>query len=381
MNSNLAPTYQKLSGGYWILWYAISNSYSVIDQEFKSLLQTYLDSKSLAEFKTTISTQVHASEHHQITETLYNYLKNSNVPYTPLDVPTTPIDLEQRHIAKQYVFGDKTIQVYYNSEQVLKTVHPSLAHYDTGNGGAEPVVTFDIYLKNDYLFLYKDKELITCVSKQNYHFIQGKFTMLLLCAIHNKKEQDWIGTFHGSTITDNNSSILFVGESGKGKSTLCALLAANGFNMLADDVSPMLSKDRQIYFNPSGISIKEGAFNVLQPIIVDFETLPITTFNKAKGNLKYIPTQKPSKNHYPCRAIVLVNYESGADTRLEFATVKTILETIIPESWLSPNPDHAQQFLNWFTQIELYHLTYSDTASVIDEISNLFHRLNSNNNA
>ena len=96
--------------------------------------------------------------------------------------------------------------------------------------------------------------------------MQGKFIMQLLCTIHDKEEKDWISTFHGSTITDGNSSILFVGESGKGKSTLCALLTANGFDLLADDVSPLLSHNKCIYHNPSAISIKEGAINVLQQL-------------------------------------------------------------------------------------------------------------------
>ncbi|WP_405576029.1 hypothetical protein [Winogradskyella sp. Asnod2-B02-A] len=375
MNTNLAPTYKKLFGENWILWFAASNSYSIIESELKLLLESYLKSSSNADFIKTISNDNNVSESERISETLFNYLKDCNHPYTSPKIDSIALDTSQRHISKQYDFNGKTIQIYYDSELVLKTVHPALSHYcvESKNNSS---ATFDIYLKNDDLYLFKDQKLISQVSKHKYHLMQGKFIMQLLCTLHNKDENDWIGTFHGSTITDGHSSILFVGNSGKGKSTLCALLTANGFDLLADDVSPMLSEDQDIYYNPSAISIKQGAFNLLEPLVPSFKDLPIVKFNKTKGNLKYIPCIKPKRDHYPCRSIILVNYTPNSDTTLERISVKTILETIIPDSWLSPNPLHAKQFLDWLATLEMYQLTYSDTQSVTDEISKLFKQLN-----
>ena len=375
MNTNLAPTYKKLFGEHWVFWYEISNSYSIIEPEFKLLLDTFLESNTKTEFFATISKDIDVSECTRISEMLINYLKDCNIPYSPPVIPSIVLETSKRNISKHYNFEGKTIQIYYNSELVLKTVHPALANYCIEFNNIAQTI-FDIYLKDDELYLFKDEQLISRVSKHDYHLIQGKFIMQLLCSIHNKEESDWIGTFHGSTITDGNSSILFVGESGKGKSTLCALLAANGFYLLADDVSPMLSKNKHIYYNPSAISIKKGAFNLLQPIVKNFENLPIIKFNKTKGELKYIPCIKPEKDHYPCKAIVLVNYKPKSETKLELISVKTILETLIPDSWLSPSLKHAQQFLDWLTEVEVYKLTYSDTESVSAKVSKLFKQLN-----
>ena len=375
MNTNLAPTYKKLFGENWILWFALSNSYSIIEPEFNLLLESYLKSSSNADFSTMISNDINVLESESISETLFNYLKDCNKPYISPEIDSIVLDTSKRHISKQYDFKGKTIKIYYDTELVLKTVHPALSYYcnETKN---EVSATFDIYLKNDDLFLFKDQQLISQVSKHKYHLMQGKFIMQLLCTLHNKDENDWIGTFHGSTITDSNSSILFVGNSGKGKSTLCALLTANGFDLLADDVSPMLSEDNEIYYNHSAISIKQGAFNLLEPLVSNFKDLPIVKFNKTKGNLKYIPCTKPKKDHYPCRSIILVNYKAKSETKLDPISVKTILETIIPDSWLSPNPLHARQFLDWLATLEIYQLTYSDTQSVTNEISKLFKQLN-----
>ncbi|MFK7833687.1 MAG: hypothetical protein AB8B52_10455 [Winogradskyella sp.] len=372
MNINLAPTFTKPLGEVFVLWYEVSNTYSIIAPEFQLLLESYLKSESESEFFSTLSNEISASEASNIFETLQHYLLNCNTPNTEEIFPLIKPDHYQRNISKVYNFNGRTIKVYFDSAPVINLIHPALEHFTTNKIDEAVVATFDIYLKNDDLYLLKDDELIACVPKRKYHLIQGKFIMHLLCALHNKQESDWIGTFHGSTITDGNSSIMFVGKSGKGKSTLCTLLASQGFRLLADDVSPMLSKDQHIYYNPSAISIKEGAFNLLKPIIDDFNQLPLIRFNKAKGNLKYVPCARPEKYHYPCDVIILVNFTPQSETQLERVSVKTILETLIPDSWLSPNPFHAQQFLEWLSQLKLYKLTYSDTNSVTSEISKLF---------
>ncbi|EDP71445.1 hypothetical protein FBALC1_03137 [Flavobacteriales bacterium ALC-1] len=377
MNNSLAPTYKKQIGEHCVLWYSKSNSYSVVESLFKRFLDYYLQSETIEDFKAKIASSIDDTGSETIPETIRDYLNNCNIPITtPVDKQIA-IDASNRNILKQYSIKGKLIQIYYDSELVLKTVHPSLAHLTTDTTDYAQT-TFDIYLKNEQLYLYKDEELITCVPKKDYHLLQGKFIMQLLCTIHNKEENDWIGTFHGSTLTDGNSSILFVGESGKGKSTLCALLAASGFNLLADDVSPMLSKNKSIYYNPSAISIKEGAFNVLQPHINNFDALPKIQFNKAKGFIKYLPCDNPEKDYYPCNAIILVNYKSNAETILENISIKTLLETLIPDSWLSPDPLHAKQFLDWIGRLNIYKLTYSDTKKVTQKISELFHQLNKN---
>ena len=183
---------------------------------------------------------------------------------------------------------------------------------------------------------------------------------------------DWIGTFHGSTITDGTSSILFIGESGKGKSTLCAILASNGFGLVADDVSPLSSQTLGIHTNPAGISIKKGAFELLKPMVNHFEAVPEIHLNKFKGIVKYVPFEPPIQSHFPCYTIVLVNYKKDSDTVLEEITVSKVLQTLIPDSWLSADPKHAEQFLDWLKSVTFYKLTYSNTQSVVKEVNTLF---------
>ena len=377
MNTDLTPTYQRLFGDHWVLWYKASNSYSVIDKSFKKVLDFYLKSDTLAVFEHRLLKEDPTSDLKTVVQTLVTYLENCNSFPVAAKNTLEDFDASHRHIEKHYAIKGKIVKVYFDSELVSKTIHPALAYLSL-ESPAPCDITFDVYIKAKQLYLFKNKKLICCVPQQEYHRLQGKFNMHLLCFLHDKTEMDWIGTFHGSTITDGESSLLIIGASGKGKSTLCAILAAHNFSLVADDLSPMLSGTQSIYYNPSAISIKEGAFSLLSPLVKGFDNLPIVQFNKSKGLIKYMPCTPPLENAYPCKGLILVNYQAKAAIKLETVSIKTLLETLIPDSWLSPNPGHAKEFLDWLSTVKCYQLTYSDSKSVSLELSQLFQLLNTN---
>ncbi|APY07952.1 hypothetical protein BWZ20_06380 [Winogradskyella sp. J14-2] len=375
MKNNLAPTYQYLFGHYWVLWYKESNSYSIVDRDFKHLLYMYLQAPSLNKFKSGLFAVDSSLDADTVANNLQAYLMQCNTAQHDDTTLSADFIATRSNIFKTYVFNDKAFQVNFDSELVEKTIHPSIAHLEIKEP-ITPHTTYNIYVENDQLCLFRNETLISMVPKRDYHLIQGKFAMELLSFAHSKEESDWLGTFHGSTIADGNHSILFIGASGKGKSTLCALLATKGFELVADDVSPMLASNFNIYHNPSAVSIKEGSFELLRPLIGDFDSFPNTVFNKTKGIIKYVPCKNPINDKYPCKAIIMVNYKKRSKTKLESISIKEALETLIPESWLSPNPFHAKQFLDWLSQTPVYKLTYSNTESVTREIANCFEQFN-----
>lgn len=375
MKQNLAPTYQRLFGSYWLLWYEKSNVYSVVENDFRNLLHDYLECSSIDTFKSKLTTVDSSTDANLVVKNLNSYLEQCNTKVDDIGELDTSFNTSKRQISKNYSFNSKVFQFNFDSDLVKKIIHPSIAHLEA-NDFLIPDIIYDVYIENDQLCLFKNEELVRTVPKRDYHLIQGKFAMELLSYIHNKEESDWLGTFHGSTISDGENSILFIGASGKGKSTLCALLTAKGFKLVADDVSPMLASDSHIYHNPSAISIKEGSFGLLRPLISGFDDLPNTLFNKSKGVIKYLPCKNPVKDCYPCSAIIMVNYSKDSETSLESISIKEALETLIPESWLSPKPLHAKQFLDWLSQTPTYKLTYCSTESVINEITNYFKQIN-----
>ncbi|WP_179343774.1 hypothetical protein [Winogradskyella ursingii] len=370
MDNLLAPTYEYSFGDYWVLWFEPSNCYNVVDHQFKSILDYYLQSKDLPDFLNALS-QKNIKDLKIIAQDLHNYLKECNRTANVKDFSTTKKTNNKRHIKTTYRYNNQTFTVYFDSSLVKKVIHAAIAHLEIATTNSADTV-FDIYLENDDLFLYKNDKLLTTVPKQAYHKLQGKFMMHLFCTIHNKPENEWIGTFHGSTVSDGSSSVLFIGVSGKGKSTLCALLATQGFELVADDVSPLAANDLNIYTNPAALSVKEGSFDILSPLVDGFESFETLKVNPSKGRIKYIPFPKPTQNKYTCQNIILVNYKKNAVTELESISVAQLMETLIPDTWLSPNPAHAKSFLEWLQNVNMYELTYSDTAQVTNLVTDIF---------
>jgi hypothetical protein len=164
-----------------------------------------------------------------------------------------------------------------------------------------------------------------------------------------------------------------IGNSGDGKSTLAASLMASGYTLVTDDVTPILSSDKQIYSYPGAISIKKGAFDTLKSMIKNFEDLPSYFINNSKGSVKYLPPNSNETAHsYLCKTIVLVNYSPNSKTVLKNINITDALQILISDSWISPLKQNAQSFLDWLSEITFYKLSYSNTNEAIEEFSGLF---------
>ena len=198
--------------------------------------------------------------------------------------------------------------------------------------------------------------------------------MQLLCVIHEKTEEDWLGTLHASTVTNNKEAILVIGKSGKGKSTFTAHAMATGLNLVADDFSPILAKNKHVFTYPGAISIKSGAFESLSKMIPDFDQLPLIFKGQEKGSVKFVvPFQSSSRTQsYPCQKMVSIHYKSRAKTELKEIPFSEAMEIFVPDSWISPKEVHATEFMEWINSLLFYELTYSNTEEALGVFSKLF---------
>jgi len=371
LKHNLAPTLVKKHGEHWILWYQSSNSYTVIDKAFKVTLNAFFEAKTKANFQNTLDRQTSLADKDAITTHIESYLKACHHTTENEPIAQAEYNTDKAKIVNYYAINDQSIQVQFSNEKLKEIIHPSLAHLET-KATATVKTKIDIYSDEGQLFLFQDEILIIKVPQHEYHRIQGKFVMCMLCTFYNNTENDWIATLHGSTISNGKAAILLMGASGKGKSTLTTLLATHGFELVADDVSPLHAKTTHIHHNPAAVSIKHGAFKLLKPLVSNFNNLASSNYNPEKGDIKYVPFPTPNQHHYPCCAIVMVNYKKGAASKIEKVPINDLLQTLIPDSWISANATHAEQFLNWITALNLYQVTYSDTNQGIKAITDIF---------
>jgi len=170
--------------------------------------------------------------------------------------------------------------------------------------------------------------------------------MELICSFYNKTEHDWMGVFHASTISKNNHSVMFTGDSGNGKSTLVSILIANGYNVIADDFSPVLRSDLQTYCFPSAISVKEKSFDLIEQLHPELKSSNEYYINELKGHVKYLPpiSKETSAN---CSGVVWVQYSEIAENSMKKISTQEALKKFLPDAWVSKKEVNAKAFLKW----------------------------------
>lgn len=376
MKAELAPKHTQEIGNNYVLWFESSNSYVVISRAAYHLMTCYFDSKDAESFVNDlnklfavpkIKAETYFSE-------FTNFLNDITTKERTSKVPDTPTSIPSPNLSYYYSFGDSHIGINYASNRLLELIHPYLQHASV-EVDTDVHTVFDIFSDNGLLYLFKNKKLIGSYEAANFHFLQGKFAMELVTSIYKNTESDWLATFHASTICNEQEAIMIIGDSGNGKSTLSALLMAHGFDLLADDFTPMLAQNQHLYRFPAAISIKKGAFPMVANLFDGFDKVETQISSSKHTTVKYLPASSPfksSKKHFKCHKLVMVKYSAEIASELQECSPEKILQTFIPDSWISPQANHSKQFLNWLNDLKFYELTYSDNAFAVTKFKELF---------
>jgi len=197
--------------------------------------------------------------------------------------------------------------------------------------------------------------------------------MELIQKIHQKEEKEWMGVFHASAVSNHKKSILFLGDSGFGKSTSLALLQAHGFTCLADDFVPIDIDKTEVYSFPASISIKKNSLKTLLPMYPELENSAEYHFKRLHKVVRYL---KPNNNnflaHLPCKDLVFIQYQKDSDIIFNKISKIDAFLKLIPDSWISPIKKNAEIFLEWFAYLNCYELIYSDNSKMIQKVSEIF---------
>lgn len=364
-----------------MLWFEISNRYIVISEPMLFLLESFLKVDNQTDFiehtartlnLTASNAEVYYSELNELLHSL-----NTTPELDRVEQDSIKMVSETGKINAFYSFGSIVINVRYNALPLHNLIHPQWAHASV-LAVESPSATVNLFQKDAFIYLYIHNNYIGHYPILEYHLLQGQCSLQLINILYKKTEADWIATFHASTVCNGKEAIMLIGASGNGKSTLAAVLMAHGFDVLADDYTPLSAENRELYRYPSGISVKEGAFPALRTLYPDFESYPLYESSSKHVGIKYIPPIKAmdeARSHFPCKTIVYVNYQPRATSELKKIGTAKILETLIPESWLSPLATNAELFLEWLKDLNCYELTYSNNDVAVSKFSELFKEL------
>ena len=340
------------------------------------MLDIYFDSNTEKDFssqlQSTLDIQLQQGEVYyiEITELL---ISSNQEPESEIKSHKPPL-IPNCELGDIYCFGNTVIKINFGSERIKALIHPQWAHASVNQTNSISI-DFHIFQYENNLYLFNDSSYVGHYPLTDYHLLQGQFALQIVNVLYQKEEADWIATFHASTICNDKEAIMIIGDSGNGKSTLSAVLMANGFDVLADDFTPLATNNSEIYRFPSGISVKEGAFNIMRPLFPDFDQFPLYMSSSKHVNIKYIPPaidHGEANAHFPCNKIVYVKYDAQAKSELKEVDTDKILSTLIPESWLSPLASNSKLFLEWLKDVQCFELNYSDNAIAVSKFKELF---------
>ncbi|MBL4604220.1 MAG: hypothetical protein JKY02_00705, partial [Flavobacteriaceae bacterium] len=231
---------------------------------------------------------------------------------------------------------------------------------------------FQVFTNNDTTSLVVNNEFIGSWNKKIIHYFQGKFSMKIVECIYQKPEDEWLGVFHASAINHKENSILILGDSGNGKSTSLALLQAHGFHCIADDFVPV-DNGATIYSFPAGISIKKNSLAVLAPFYPELKNSAEFHYKRLNKIVRYLPPKKIDyTKSFPCKALIFIKYDKDVEFTLNSVSNSTAFESLIPDSWISSIPKNVTVFLDWFSSLPCYQLTYSNNEKMISTVEKIF---------
>ena len=274
-------------------------------------------------------------------------------------------------VEKFYKINNLIIKACFDSQEACFLIHPKFEHLEVGEQKHE--FCLKTFTHNARIFLAVEDQLIESWPFDEAHFYQGKFSMQLIQKMHNKQEDKWLGVFHASAVSNKNSAMLFLGDSGNGKSTSLALLQAHGFDCIADDFVPVAAQDQDIYSFPAAISVKKTSLDTLLPFYPELGDSKEYEFKVAQKMVRYLkPNNNDFSTHVPCKGLVFIKYTKDAPLSCKKITKVTAFQKLVPDSWLSPIKENAAIFLDWFDALDCFELTYSNNNEMVAQVSKLF---------
>jgi hypothetical protein len=208
----------------------------------------------------------------------------------------------------------------------------------------------------------------------NSHFLRGAVSQKLFGVLYGVADQDWMVTLHSAAVSDGQTAIIFPAQAGSGKSTISALLQAHGFTVLSDDFNAINRNNGFVYRIPLAISVKEGSLKTLEQFYPELSDILPDKASTGKV-VRHLPVENNKigfRNEFPVKAFVFVRYSEAESFIFEEIEKREAIQTLLPETWVNPDPENVARFFDWFDEIRFYRLQYANYEDAINAIELLF---------
>lgn len=360
-----------------ILWLVGPNKYILAETPAVEVIKRVVERENIPSIirfcreEFNISPQQAEAFVNDIGQYLAEYLISEDLPEKPLkNKRSTQPKFAGSFSKKHYLIYGISFLVEYETLDIELLIHPKFEHLEIPMV-PNPDHHFQVLSSTNEYSLWVDDVLIGTWDFTESHFLSGKFSMQILQKIYNKEENDWMAVFHAAGISNGKNCLIFLGDSGNGKSTLSAILMANGLEVLADDFLPIESKSGLVCHFPAAISVKDKACEIIIPKFPQLKQAREINNMAAGKTFRYLPTDRKEPLCVPCKALVFVKYEKDAGFRFEEISGEEAFVHLVPDSWISPTSKNANRFVNWFTSLPYYRITYSDNEQMIETVQKM----------
>ncbi|MBN2236897.1 MAG: hypothetical protein JW729_05020, partial [Bacteroidales bacterium] len=271
---------------------------------------------------------------------------------------------------KSYQYRGVGFTFFYGNAQIETMFHPLFAHLEV-NETSDNFQLLYLFSNSSSYYLKNAKTILGSWKKNEDHIFKGQVFMAFLNQVHNKTDRDWMGVLHASAIGMNQKSVLFLGDSGNGKSTASAIALADGLSLLADDFVPIDTFGQVLNF-PAAISVKKQSLKMLSerfPELLKAKEYELKAMNKT---VRYLAPNDGNENpSSKTKALVFIKFDPETEFKLEAMDKHLAFQQLVVDAWISPHEANARFFLHWMAEIPTYRLVYSNNEKMLDAVRKL----------
>ena len=357
-----------------IAWFNNSNSYLIFEPIVSDVILKIDKNISVEEIELWVSKKIKAPEKkiHQFVQDIFSLYYENNTIKKEININLSNYKLPKKFYSqKKYIINNFIFHIHSENKYIEDLIHPVFSHLEVQNQNKSHF-TYQVFEYQNSIVFLVNNQLIGNWKKEESHVLQGKISMHLLIDCYKKPEENWMGVFHASAISNKEEAMLFLGDSGNGKSTSLALLNANGFNCIADDFVP-IDDQKNIRTYPAAISIKKKSVKPLLPFYPELENSIEHDLKRLNKIVRYLP---PKKINYDlklkCKALIFIKFNPQVELEVQSISKVDAFQQLIPDSWISPLEKNVEIFLEWFLKLPAYQLTYSNNYKMIETVSKIF---------
>lgn len=273
----------------------------------------------------------------------------------------------------QYRLGNKLIAFSFENKHLEHYLHPLICPFETTDCSSE-MPLFELFAHHGKIIFRFNGEVKGVWSNDETHLVKGLIFMVLINVMYDKTDADWLMTVHASAISNGTKTVLFAAPPNNGKTTIAALLQANGYQLISDDFVPIDRISLNAYPFPIAMSVKEGSMDLLASLFPTLAQKPLNYINPEKS-VRYLPSNNGSDltdEIFPVAAFVFIEYNFSVDYEWEKLNAGTALKLLLDQAWVTPLQGNAEILFDKVLQLSFYKLTYSNNQKALDVITNLF---------